>query len=575
MIGCGTQVPTKTKVKTKTIKGDEKKVYLEEKSEKISEKLIFNKYSEGNYFSFEFKLREQFRIPEVIMREDIARKYITRKKQATMVHNPLGEVTGSIFAMGMIEAWCLAELAAKALPGKQKNIYLDKCKERYIGTKTKTTEDKIVKKILKFTGNYKQAYQDSSEKIFYEFPKFPGQVFDLNYKYNAECINNKFEEFNCGKTYYLRSKNLINEYLALNQSKKVNYPLTVKVMTNNNNQILSFQKSEVEFIVVETLEEIELKRLAAIKKEEERKKRELLEEKERKERERIAKLQKEEDERKRKERQKKLEKERKERERIAKIEEEKERKRKQKELEELYKPTIAWNGTGFFVSPNGHIVTNNHVIHDTTVTKVSGKCDVVNAYLDNKKFEADILSQDPLNDLALLKVKDNFKIDSYAKFKSEEPQLGEKISTLGYPFGKAISSKIKITSGVVSSLSGLGDEFTRIQIDAALQPGNSGGPIYDSSGNVIGVAVAKAGIFYFLKSYGVLPENMNFGIKSSVVKSFLQANNVNYKTSLKSSPISTVEIAKIGTKHTLYLECLIRKDKLAKINKEINNRENN
>ena len=68
---------------------------------------------------------------------------------------------------------------------------------------------------------------------------------------------------------------------------------------------------------------------------------------------------------------------------------------------------------------------------------------------------------------------------------------------------------------------------------------------------------------------------MNFGIKSSVVKSFLQANNVNYKTSLKSSPISTVEIAKIGTKHTLYLECLIRKDKLAKINKEINNRENN
>ena len=215
------------------------------------------------------------------------------------------------------------------------------------------------------------------------------------------------------------------------------------------------------------------------------------------------------------------------------------------------------------------------MIHDTTVTKVSGKCDVVNAYLDNKKFEADILSQDPLNDLALLKVKDEFKIDSYAKFKSDEPQLGEKISTLGYPFGKEISSKIKITSGVVSSLSGLGDEFTRIQIDAALQPGNSGGPIYDSSGNVIGVAVAKAGIFYFLKSYGVLPENMNFGIKSSVVKSFLQANNVNYKTSLKSSPISTVEIAKIGTKHTLYLECLIRKDKLAKINKEINNRENN
>ena len=58
------------------------------------------------------------------MREDIAKTYITKKKSATMIHNPLGEITGSIFALGMIEAWCLTELAAQALPGKQKNIYL-------------------------------------------------------------------------------------------------------------------------------------------------------------------------------------------------------------------------------------------------------------------------------------------------------------------------------------------------------------------------------------------------------------------------------------------------------------------
>ena len=79
LIGCGTQVPTKTKVKTKTIKGETKKVYLEEKSEKDREELIFKKSQIGEYFSYEFKLREVFLIPEVLMREDIAKTYITRK----------------------------------------------------------------------------------------------------------------------------------------------------------------------------------------------------------------------------------------------------------------------------------------------------------------------------------------------------------------------------------------------------------------------------------------------------------------------------------------------------------------
>ena len=251
--GCGTKVPTKTEIKTKTFKGDVKKVYLTDKSEKIGERLIFSKYSDGNYFSFQFKLREQFRIPEVIMREDIARRYITKKKQATMVHNPLGEGTASIFAMGMIEAWCLAELAAKVLPGKQKNIYLDKCKERYVGSKTIKTEDEVVKKILKFTGKYKLAYQDSSEKILYEFPRYPGQTFQMKYMNNKKCMNNKLEEFNCGKTYYLRAKSFINNYLSLNKDRKVDYPITLNVTTNNDKQTFSFQENEVQFIVLENL----------------------------------------------------------------------------------------------------------------------------------------------------------------------------------------------------------------------------------------------------------------------------------------------------------------------------------
>ena len=253
LIGCGTQVPTKTKIKTKTIKGDTKKVYLEEKSEKDREELIFKKSQLGKYFSYEFKSREVYLIPEVLMREDIAKTYITKKKSATMIHNPLGEITGSIFAMGMIEAWCLTELAAQALPGKQKNIYLDKCKDRYIGSKTKTSEEKVVKEILEFTGFYKEGYQDSKNQIFYEFPRFPERRFEMIYKEKPKCKNNKIKEFNCGRVFYLNSQSIVSNYLKLNNSAI--YPIVVNVISNNNSELLSFSEMQIKFIVEEILTE--------------------------------------------------------------------------------------------------------------------------------------------------------------------------------------------------------------------------------------------------------------------------------------------------------------------------------
>ncbi len=67
----------------------------------------------------------------------------------------------------------------------------------------------------------------------------------------------------------------------------------------------------------------------------------------------------------------------------------------------------------------------------------------------------------------------------------------QEIFVAGFPFGKAISSSLKITKGIISSLTGVGDNDSNVQIDAALQPGNSGGPIFDDKGNVLAVAVAK------------------------------------------------------------------------------------
>ena len=111
-----------------------------------------------------------------------------------------------------------------------------------------------------------------------------------------------------------------------------------------------------------------------------------------------------------------------------------------------------------------------------------------------------------------------------------------------------------LTKGVVSSLAGLGDNFSEMQIDAALQPGNSGGPIVDETGSVVGIAVAKLDVRAAIENWGTIPENTNFGIKSTVVETFLQGNSVNYERG-SDIGITKRELAKKISENTLYLAC--------------------
>ena len=106
-----------------------------------------------------------------------------------------------------------------------------------------------------------------------------------------------------------------------------------------------------------------------------------------------------------------------------------------------------------------------------------------------------------------------------------------------------------------------------MQIDAALQPGNSGGPILDEAGNVVGVAVAKLDLALALEAFDVVPEDTNFGIKSSVLKNFLDANGIEtMKASTKS--ISRTELGKKITDGTLFLSCLMTYAQIEKLRAE-------
>lgn len=137
---------------------------------------------------------------------------------------------------------------------------------------------------------------------------------------------------------------------------------------------------------------------------------------------------------------------------------------------------------------------------------------------------------------------------------NEKPEILQDVFVAGYPFGMEISSSVKVTKGIVSSLTGIADNFARLQIDAAIQPGNSGGPIIDLKGNIVGVAVAKLDLKAVMKAFGVVPEGTNFGVKSSVLNNMLDSLSIETKNPNKEL-IPKSQIAKQIEKGTYYLSC--------------------
>jgi len=201
------------------------------------------------------------------------------------------------------------------------------------------------------------------------------------------------------------------------------------------------------------------------------------------------------------------------------------------------------SGTGFAVTHSGYVITNNHVVKGCTKVKIFHK---------GKFLPAELVAVDKKNDLALLKV--DFRPNAILKLSRDAPQLMEDVFVAGYPFGRKVSGSIKITKGIISSLTGIGNNFARIQIDAAIQPGNSGGPIINDKGNVIGVAAGKLNFKKVFKKFGTLPENINFGIKSKVVRNFLEGNNVRVSEP-NTIKMEKVDLGRIISGATNYLSC--------------------
>ena len=118
-----------------------------------------------------------------------------------------------------------------------------------------------------------------------------------------------------------------------------------------------------------------------------------------------------------------------------------------------------------------------------------------------------------------------------------------------------LASGLNITKGIVSALAGPGDDRRIIQITAPVQPGNSGGPILDTSGNVVGVVVARLDALKMARLTGRLPQNVNFAISEGTARAFLDAHDVPYKTARSNTQMPTADIAAKAKGYTVLIEC--------------------
>ena len=203
------------------------------------------------------------------------------------------------------------------------------------------------------------------------------------------------------------------------------------------------------------------------------------------------------------------------------------------------------SGSGFYINNKGYALTNNHVVDI---------CRQMVAVVNGKEILFRVIATDKTNDVAIIKT--NQRSPNFIKINEDGAKLGEDVIAVGYPLSGRLSDSVKITRGIVSALSGINNNSGQIQIDAALQPGNSGGPVINETGDLVGIASAGLNKLLMAKEAKYIPENVNFAVSSSIVTNILKNKEVSYSTpGFFSGSYSNTELATLGNKVTLQLFC--------------------
>ena len=202
------------------------------------------------------------------------------------------------------------------------------------------------------------------------------------------------------------------------------------------------------------------------------------------------------------------------------------------------------SGSGVVIGAQGEVLTNAHVVENCakiTVQSLSASA----AYL---------IARDDKNDLAV--VRGSLPASPVAVFRKGEPvRAGKSVVALGYPLSGLLADQASLSVGNVSALAGLGDDSRFLQISAPVQPGNSGGPLLDASGHLIGIVTGKLDVMRLAPFLRDIPQNVNFALKAEVARTFLDSKGILYQTARSEQQLSPADVGDIGRPFTAHIEC--------------------